>query len=384
MNNKWSEALSCPSCHQLVHMHGRYCPHCQADMALSAVVVEPKLDIALEIENVPPLNLEVLVPRLGQYLLEQNLIQPIELQNALKYQQELTNAGDDTFLGQVLIRMGYLDQKTLDYVITQKIFELKSVLEHSNRQLVQRVQTHTTELQNALGKLTELNQLKADFIASVSRELTTPIQFLTNYLDLLMNEHLGPLTTEQTQALNASQLAVERLGQLIQDLLQFSSATMGHFPLHLTTTSMDMIVNTAVNLSRPKAQSRRIALHTKMYKNIPPVQVDDEKITWVLEQFLDNAIKFTPPGGDVEVVTAVKQQAVTISVTDTGIGISSEQIDDIFKPFHRLDRDVSQNGGIGLGLALAQRIIEAHGSIIEVTSQPRIGSSFTFSLPIAV
>jgi signal transduction histidine kinase len=116
---------------------------------------------------------------------------------------------------------------------------------------------------------------------------------------------------------------------------------------------------------------------------LPPAQADQEKILWVLSQLVENAIKFTPTGGQVSVKAASYGDLILFGIDDTGIGIPEDRIGEIFEPFHQLDSsDNRRYGGTGLGLALVQRIVEAHGSIIKVRSEEGKGSSFEFYLPV--
>jgi signal transduction histidine kinase len=118
---------------------------------------------------------------------------------------------------------------------------------------------------------------------------------------------------------------------------------------------------------------------------LPLVLADGEKLYWALFQLLDNAIKFTPEGGEVTIQAALKEQHLRVSVRDTGIGIPRDQLNQIFQPFHQVIQSESiPVDGTGLGLALVKRIIEAHHSKVEVESEPSRGSVFFFELPIVV
>jgi signal transduction histidine kinase len=145
-------------------------------------------------------------------------------------------------------------------------------------------------------------------------------------------------------------------------------------------------VNLAVKACTAKAEERGISLNVIVDENVPHVQADPQKISWVLNQLLDNAIKFTPSGG--RVIVNVKREGenlVIVSVTDTGIGIPSNRLNDIFEPFHQLDGSSTRRyGGTGLGLSLVRQIIEAHGSMIEVQSIEGRGSTFKFPLLVAL
>jgi two-component system phosphate regulon sensor histidine kinase PhoR len=130
-----------------------------------------------------------------------------------------------------------------------------------------------------------------------------------------------------------------------------------------------------------KAKERGIELAVACQENIPPVSADEEKISWVILQLMDNAIKFTQPGGKVILHIARSKDQVEVTVMDTGIGIPQALTEEIFESFYQLDGGTTRKaGGTGLGLALAKKIIESHGSTIRVTSEEGKGSRFAFLL----
>ncbi|MEJ2748886.1 MAG: ATP-binding protein [Anaerolineae bacterium] len=375
--------ISCPNCNQLISPDERHCPHCQADLAIAAVIAERVMTTAPLFPTHRPTTPEMLVPRIGEYLVEQGHISPAQLDRALLIQKKMARSGEAMLVGELLVELGCINRETLDQAITQHVLQLQEALTHSNQRLEEQVQQRTSQLQNALIKLSELNQLKLNFISNVSHELRTPMQFLIGYLDLFANGSLGPVSNEQGAALDSLQRAGQQLKGLIENLLQFSSAANGELPLNMTPLTLDLPVRTAVTASRPKAQARSVNLRKYLASQLPKVSADNEKITWVVEQFLDNAIKFTPAGGKVEIETIHQQQDVVVKVTDTGIGIPDGRINEIFEPFHQLDGSSTRHyGGTGLGLALARSIIETHGSEIYVESYPGQGSSFSFALPV--
>ena len=290
--------------------------------------------------------------------------------------------GESYFLGQALLDLKLIDRATLDQSMTEQIIQLRSALQASNRNLERRVQERTAELQEALQRLSQLSQMKANFIANISHELRTPLTHVKGYLELLVTESLGSITEEQRHALQVSQRAAGKLQDMIEDLIMFSLASRGEMSMKQVETDIGRLAKLAVNSAVQKGEARGVSVHAVIDNNLPLVQADPEKIGWVLTQLLDNGIKFTPSAG--RVVVNVKEEGanlVMVSVIDTGIGIPSERIAEIFEPFHQLDGSSTRHaGGTGLGLSLVRQIVEAHGSLLDVISVEGKGSTFKFPL----
>jgi signal transduction histidine kinase len=324
---------------------------------------------------------EMLVPRMGEYLVQKGLITAEQLQHTLDYQLEQTAKGNAMLLGQALIDLKLIERSELDQAVTEQILQLRSALQAANRTLERRVEERTAELQKALERVSELSQLKANFISNISHELRTPLTHIKGYIELLITESLGKITEEQKHALQVSQQSTGRLETLIEDLIMVSLASRGELSIKQDNVDIQRIANLAVKSFLGKAAERGIHLHG-VIDEVPFVQADSQKIAWVLQQLLDNGIKFTSSGGSV--VLSVKregQNLVIVSVTDTGIGIPVSQLTDIFEPFHQLDGSSTRRfGGTGLGLSLVRQIIEAHGSMLEVQSVEGRGSTFKFPL----
>lgn len=374
--------FSCPNCCQSVTAEARYCPHCGVNLALAALAAEQAITTAPPHPMPSPTTLEALVPRIGELLVESGLIQPEDLHHALEVQKKRAHSGTPMLLGQILVDLDYINRPQLDAIVTQHVLQLQAALTQSNQQLEYEVQRRTKQLQTSLQKLADLNQIKSNFIANISHELRTPMGLLMGYLDLLANNALGDLMPEQARAVTSSLKAGQRLHTLIEDLLLFSAAANGDIPLNMATLTMDRPVKTAFSLTQPRAQARKIGFRQQVSDPLPPVIADNQKITWVVEQFLDNAIKFTPSGGWVDIETTHRHGDVIVKVTDTGIGIPESRMDEIFEPFHQLDGSTTRHHeGTGLGLALAHSIVQAHGSSIQVESYVGQGSSFSFALP---
>lgn len=329
-----------------------------------------------------PLSPEVLVPRLGEYLVQKGFITEADLQKALEYQKEQQKDGERCLLGEALQALDLLDRRQLEHAITEQIIQLRNALEDANRFLERRVQERTAELQEALRKLSELSQMKANFIANISHELRTPLTHIKGYLELLVTGALGPLTDDQRGALQVGQKSTGQLEALIDSLILFSLAARGEMTLRLTPVDLKKVAGEVINYSRSKAEDRNIFLYSDIHADTPWVQADEEKISWALLQLIDNAIKFTPSGGQVTLsIQPESNTLIMVSVIDSGIGIPTERLEEVFEPFHQLDgSSTRRQGGTGLGLTLVREIISAHGSLIEIQSEDGKGSTFRFPL----
>jgi signal transduction histidine kinase len=329
-----------------------------------------------------PLSPEILVPRLGEYLVLTGQISKEGLNKGLAYQAEKLKAGREILLGEALIELKLLDRARLDQAVTEQIIQLRNALENANRMLEQRVVERTAELQEALRKISELSQLKANFVANISHELRTPLTHIKGYLELLHSEALGELAPEQKKALEVSQRSSSQLENLIDSLILFSLTSRGEMSMQLTPVDLTKVAQNVISFSKAKAEQRKVDLSLEIPPGLPTVRADEQKIAWVILQLVDNAIKFTPSGGRVAlVITAETRTLVRVAVSDTGIGIPQDRLDEVFEPFHQLDGSSTRRyGGTGLGLALVQEIITAHASIIEVQSEEGKGSSFHFLL----
>jgi signal transduction histidine kinase len=375
--------LTCPNCQAAIGPLDTTCGNCGADIQLLTLAAERALLQRALAESAAgaPLSPEQLVPRLGDYLVHEGYITAEQLQSALDAQSRATN-GDHRLIGQTLLDLGCLTADDLDRAIASRLLELQTALLEANQTLEQRVAERTVELKDALARLGELNQLKANFVANISHELRTPLTHIKGYNSLLSDGTLGPLTNDQRQALTTSQGAIGRLEQLISDLISYAAAAKGDLTLNRRPCSPAAMAQETRQRSLPKAERRQVRLAEALDPALPLLLADEEKLFWALMQLVDNAIKFTPPGGTVTVAASVHEDQVVFTVEDTGIGIPPDRVHDIFEPFQQLDGTSTRRyGGTGLGLALVRRILEAHGAHMHVSSEAGHGSRFSFSLP---
>jgi signal transduction histidine kinase len=374
--------VDCPHCGARLAYDSRICSNCGLDLGLLSLLAERSfLGGILDATTVAAP--EASVPKLGKYLLDEGLLSESQLTLALARQREAYARGQRQLLGQTLLALGFVSREQLDRAVNAQILELHTALQTANRQLEQRVEQRTAELRRALERLSELNELKANLISNVSHELRTPLAHIKGYIELLTDGQLGELSAEQTSALAVVRRATDRLGRLIEDLIEFSTASRTGLTLNLNPVELPQLIEQAVERSRPKAAKAGVELAAHVEDALPSPMADGERLLWVLHQLLDNAIKFTPDGGKVRVAARADGRAVQLSVTDTGIGIPRERIDELFEPFHQLDGSPTRRyGGTGLGLALVRLILDAHGAPINLESTVGEGTRVTFSLPL--
>lgn len=376
--------MPCPQCGTPLPRDARTCPQCGVDLALIALLAERAylegLPQAAPLAATP----ESVVPRIGEYLIEQGLLTSEQLEAALARQRETAAQGQRRLLGQTLVEMKLVDHETLDRAVTRQIIELHAALQEANRTLERRVAERTAELRRALERLAELNQIKANLISNVSHELRTPLAHILGYVELLEEGQLGPLTEEQAKALGVIHRGGDRLGRLIEDLIEFSTASRSGVVLKLQAVDVSSTMHQVVERSRVKASRAGVRLSVRIGAGVGAVHADAEKLSWVLFQLVDNGIKFTPKQGDVILAAEREGNTVRLAVSDTGIGIPPERQEEIFEPLHQLDGSPTRRyGGTGLGLALVRLILTAHDTQVRVQSEPGKGTTLSFLLPAA-
>jgi signal transduction histidine kinase len=380
------KAIPCPQCFQPVDIQVRACEHCGVDLALAALLAEYTLTVGSQ-ENRDLSNLhlspEVLVPKLGNYFIEKGNLTEEELSNALAYQKKQDAIGQPRLIGQTLVDLELISHEILDMAVTEQILHLQSALQLANEQLETRVQERTRELERAMTRLAELNQLKSNFVANVSHELRTPITHIRGYLSLLEDEALGAITPQQAEALSVMKKSEARLAMLIEDLIQFSNFAPGGVDLDLEAVNLIDIFDEVTLVSIEKSNNKGIIWDTSIPPSLPFVEADAKKLQWALLHLIDNAIKFTPKGGRVQLGARLAEHTIDVFIADTGIGIDLENIDEVFEPFHQLDgSSTREHGGVGLGLAVVRKVIAAHNSEITIRSKIDEGSCVEFSLAI--
>jgi signal transduction histidine kinase len=228
------------------------------------------------------------------------------------------------------------------------------------------------------GELEDLERLRRDLVANVSHELRTPISALRARLENLLDGVERP----DPETLQVMLAQTERLGRLVDQLLELSRLESGDVPMVRERVALPPLVARVLSEIEVMRARRDVELTEDLPKDLPAVYADAERVHQVLFNLLDNAVRFTPSGGRVTVRASRRNGSVDVTVADTGPGIAAEHLSRVFERFYRIDPGRSRNeGGTGIGLAIARSVVEAHGGRIWAESEPGKGSVFTFELP---
>lgn len=254
-----------------------------------------------------------------------------------------------------------------------------------NITLREEVDLATAKLQTANNRLKQLDKLKDDFVSVASHELRTPMTAIKSYLWVALNQHYKELSEDMQRYLNRAYISVERLINLVNDMLNISRIEGGRIALRLADTDLAQLSREVYDEVLAKANEKNIDI-VIVQKNVPKVLCDKDKIHEVLLNLIGNSLKFTKSGGTISLDFRVDNPFVTISVTDTGVGISPENLKKLFAKFGRLENSyvaIAESGGTGLGLYISRALVELHKGKIEAHSQGLDkGSTFSFTLPI--
>jgi len=255
--------------------------------------------------------------------------------------------------------------------------ELARTLNETARNLQQTVE----QLQREHADLEKLERVRKDFVINVSHELRTPLASIQGYTETLLDGALAD-PEHNVRFLGIIRQNVERLTRLTEDLLTLSRIEQKRLALNFEPHSLNRLLRDAIDLVRPIARKSGVALDLQPAAGDPEVWCDREAVDQVLSNLLDNAVKYTPAGGMVDVGTAASDHWVEVFVRDTGIGIPAEDVPRLFERFYRVDKARSRElGGTGLGLSIVKHLVAAHHGTVRVESAPQRGSTFYFTLP---
>ena len=309
---------------------------------------------------------------LGRNLMDQirNLVAAmgVEEQAALKQKQDAVRA----------------DAKRSVLIILIGLVFAFTVIPFSNviiQQEVARRERLEEALLRAKNDAERANRFKDEFLSTMSHELRTPLNAVLGFSDLLKEERYGPLNPRQRRYVDHIHTGGDHLLRLINDILDLSRIEAGRMDIVLEDTNVAAIFNEVAGSLRPLAEARHQELEALAEPDLA-VRVDATRFKQVLTNLVANAIKFTPDGGHITLAAEKARDRLTISVRDTGPGISASEHKTIFEGFYR-SRDTARSiEGSGLGLTITQRLVALHNSKLELQSEPGSGSRFYFTLPL--
>jgi signal transduction histidine kinase len=253
-----------------------------------------------------------------------------------------------------------------------------------NDTLQQRIEAATSELRRSNAQLRKLDEAKDEFISMASHQLRTPLTSIKGYIDMILDGDAGAITPTQKQFLTEAFVSSERMVHLINDFLNVSRLQTGKFVIELQPTDLALLVSQELDSLRINAASRPLSFEYKPPKNLPLLMLDEAKIRQVIMNFADNSLYYSKPGTVIKVRLSLKDDAVTFTVKDTGIGVPLDDQPKLFTKFFRAANARKQRpDGTGVGLYLAKRVITEHHGVIEFASVEGKGSTFGFTLPLS-
>ncbi|HEU4401048.1 MAG TPA: PAS domain S-box protein [Candidatus Polarisedimenticolia bacterium] len=269
----------------------------------------------------------------------------------------------------------------------EQLAKAKADLELAYREVAEAQKTlaqRNQQLEALNAELRSLDEMKSNLLANVSHELHTPLVSIKGYTEMVLKRKLGPLTPEQERGLNVSLKNIDRLIEMIDNLLSFSRMEKGETQLNLENLPVWQLIDEAIDLVGERIKKKNISVTTQYETDDLVVRADRGKVVQVLTNLLTNAVKFNREGGRITVTGRRGGRGFAeVDVSDTGIGIPPEAQEKIFERFYQIDSSPGRKyEGTGIGLSIVRDILRLHGCSIRVTSEPGQGSIFTFTLPL--
>jgi signal transduction histidine kinase len=251
-----------------------------------------------------------------------------------------------------------------------------------NARLYNDLKERADKLAQAYEELQEASRLKSEFVQNVSHELRTPLTFVKAYVDLFLENTLGPLSDRQREKLEIVSNRTDSIVQLVDDI--FSLQKLERDQLKLVPLSIERVARVSLQGAEMKARAGGLELVEDFEPGLPQVMGDQIRLNQVFDNLIHNAIKFSPDGGTITVRIRRNDRYAYVQVIDPGIGIPKDKQDKIFERFYQVDGSSKRRfGGTGLGLAIVKEIVQAHSGTVTVESDVGQGSAFGFSIPFA-
>lgn len=313
------------------------------------------------------------------YLIAMSIIHPIE-----EIVDDFKQISDDALHGKLDSR-AYTDVEVDFKKIPVGLNEILDTLKQNSDELTKankELRRYAEELTKANKQLQSLDKMKDEFLSNVSHELKTPLVSIMGYTQLIDDEALGSINETQKKALDAIERNSDRLKRLVNSLLYISMAQSGQVKYIFGPVKIDEVVENVVNDLSIQAEKKGLSLETNVTEDLPVIDGDQDKLTDVLYNLVDNAIKFTPSGGKIWINAEEDENYLHIFIVDTGIGIPKELMPLLFQKFYQIDSSTTRKyGGTGLGLSVAKEIVQAHHGHIWIESEKGSGTTVHIKLP---
>jgi signal transduction histidine kinase len=275
----------------------------------------------------------------------------------------------------------YLEKAGLTPALLDRSIRFALVQHRAAAELERKVQQRTEELARANAALREADRRKDEFLATLAHELRNPLAPIRNALEIMrLANDTGETVRRQRERLERQ---VAQLVRLVDDLLDVSRITTGKLRLTVEPLTIQEVVEAAIDMSRSQIEKAKLALTTDVPSEPVALTGDRVRLAQVFTNILNNAAKFTEPGGRVWLTVAPGADTVTVTIRDTGVGIPPEVLPVVFALFTQVDRSLNRaQGGLGIGLAIVRRLVEMHqGTVAAHSAGPGTGATFTVTLP---
>jgi len=267
-----------------------------------------------------------------------------------------------------------------DEGVREAIYVFRDVTERE--QMKEQLRDNYEQLMTANEELTKLDKMKTEFLSIASHELRTPLSIIKGYAEILISGDLGALSEGQKSKMMRINSNAEHLNLLVNNILDLTRIDAGEMSLVKSKFKISQLIDDVVEDMQQIASKRSIRLKSNISAK-SRILADRGRLKQVLVNLVDNALKFTPKGGQVTVAAKETKGALTITVSDTGIGIKRKDMENLFKLFYQVDSTYQRKySGTGLGLAICKRLVELHGGTVSVKSKYGRGTSIIASLPL--
>ena len=274
-----------------------------------------------------------------------------------------------------------LKQGAYDYII--KPFDPEHIVPVIERGLEKlRLRQKNAELEMITRKLQEVEQMKADLLDTITHEFSTPIAIIKAYVDMFLDGHFDTSNPRHIESLRSIRSAVIRLERLVMNLLTLSLGKGTNFDLKKEKIFIQDIISNALSQLNDDINKKNINVVLNIESHLPAIEADPSKLSIAVLNLLDNAVKFNKTNGIIRIsASQLKSKSIGVAISDTGIGIPQDKLDEIYSPFTQVDMSSTrEHQGTGLGLAVAKTIVEAHDGKITLKSKLGKGSTFIFVL----